>query len=102
MGGPPEDSDPAIDWPEGEKTELDKTVVRPVSEVITAPHDIAAIAGSVEAEISIAREEGCRSCYGEGQEDAIGAFRLVFRRHGMSDEEIMLTVREARGKLTRL
>ena len=103
MGGPPDDSDPAIlDWPEGEKTELDKTVVRPVSDVITAPHDLAAIAGSVEAEIAAAREDACRSCFGEGQRDAVSAFALTFRDEGLTEEEIKNILLTVEGKLTRL
>jgi hypothetical protein len=97
-----EDDDPARDWPEDAKTELDKTVVRPVSEVITAPHDIAAIAGSVEKEIAAAREDACRGCYAEGQEDIRSALRSVLLLRGLTNDETAHVVQAVWQMRTRL
>lgn len=95
MSPPPHDdnTDPAIDWLSGAKT---------ISETRadTAPHDLGKLA--LQIEVAKAREDSCRSCFGEGQEDAISAFMLVFREHDMTDEEIAHTVLAARQKLTRL
>lgn len=96
------DDDPILDWDESAKTQLDVTAVRPVSEVITAPHDLAAIAGSLEGEIAAAREDACKSCYGEGQRDAVSAFMLVFLEHGLTEDEIKNILLAVEGKLTRL
>ncbi len=98
-----EDDERAAEWNgEDAKTELDKTVVRPVSDVITAPHDLAVIAGSVEAEIAAAREDACRSCYSEGQRDAVSAFMLIFVENGLTQDEIKNVVLKAEGRMTRL
>ena len=82
-----EDEERAAEWEQAGKTELDKTAVRPVSDVITAPHDLAAIAGSIETEISKARDEACRLCWGECQADAIAALRSILLERGLTNDE---------------
>lgn len=96
------DDDPAADWPEEAKTQLDVTAVRPVAEVITAPHDVAAIAGSLEAEIAAAREDSCRACWSEGQNDTLDALKSVLLERGLTNDETANVVLMVRGRLTRL
>lgn len=96
---PDEDDDPAKDWSEGDPTALDRTVVA-TTDPITAPHDLTAIAH--EAEIEKARDDACRTCFTEGQEDALGALRSVLLARGLENEPTAHLVLAVRQQLTKL
>jgi hypothetical protein len=94
-----DDGDPEHEWDDA-RTILDAIVV-PVADPVTAPHDLQALPG-FEVGRSKGKDEGCRACWSEGQEDALGALRSILLERGLTNEEAAHLVLLVRGRLTSL
>jgi hypothetical protein len=100
--GTDENDDPAAEWGDGAKTELNATVVAEARDPITAPHDLAALASSPEALSERALDKRFAATYAEGQEDALGSLRNVLLSKGLTNEETAHIVLAVRLGLTKL
>jgi hypothetical protein len=79
---PPDDEN--HDFDENARTTLDATVVA-ATEPVTAPH--ATLSAEIDRAFEAGREQGFRTGYGEGHDDALGALRHVLLMRGLTNEE---------------
>lgn len=96
--------DAAIEWAESQPTTLDpgqfvEAIDAEASEQVTKPHALAPI---IEEARAAGVEAGCRNCYAEGQEDAIGALKSLMLEKGAANDEVAATVAHVRLRLTKL
>lgn len=94
---PPDDVD-AAEWKKAPVTVLDVVPITEASEPITKPHEV--LAKDVDRAYESGREQGCRTCYKEAQDEAIAAFESVFRSKGLTDDEVTAVVAAARELMT--
>lgn len=102
MRPPPDDDDPAGDWPDADPTILDGAFLEPVADPVTAPHDLAALAASPEAAPERSLDARFAAVYAEGQEDTLGALRSVLLERGLTNEETAHLVLLVRSRQTAL
>jgi hypothetical protein len=95
-----DDDDPEQEWSDAPATVLDGAPVVE-SGSVTAPHDVQALPG-FDVGRARGKDEGCRACWTEGQEDALGALRHVLLERGLTNDETAHLVLAVRGRLTSL
>ena len=78
------DDESIHDWDENARTQLDKTAVAP-TDPVTAPH--ATLSAEIDRAFEAGREQGFRTGYSEGHDDALGALRHVLLMRGLTNEE---------------
>lgn len=77
---------------------LDAVVEAPIEDV-TKPHDLAPV---LEEARLRGRDEGCRACYEEGQEDALTALRSLLYEKDTPEDEVLAVVAAVRARLVKL
>lgn len=102
MAGRPDDSDASLEWePDAAPTVLDADVVEELAlESVTAPH--ATLSAEVDRAFEAGREQGFRSGYPAGHEDALGSLRNVLLARGLTNEETAHLVLLVRSRQTAL
>ena len=68
-------------------------------EEITKPRDLAPV---LEEARMRGRDEGCKACYSEGQEDALIALRSLLYEKGTPDNEVEPILAEVRARFVKL
>lgn len=87
----PNDDDPADDWKNAPITPLDGQIT-PAS----------GIDGVIEEARKRGHVDGCRTCFPEGQNDAVQSFAKIMRRHGLTETEIVHIVAAAREQMRKV
>lgn len=94
--------DPVLEWGD-DPTLLDSgqfvQAIEADSDQITKPNAIAPMLEDARAK---GHEEGCRSCYSEGQADALIALRSLLLEKGATNDHAAHVIAAVRQRLTKL
>lgn len=99
-----ENDDRESEWSNDSPTVLDggaltEAVPEEFSDQVTRTNDIAPV---LEEAHKSGVEQGCSTCYEEGQEDAIAALKSLMFETGSANDEVAATVAHVRLRLTKL
>lgn len=90
--------DPNDDFESAPPTVADAVPIAEAPEPVTRPHQV--LARDVDRAFESGREQGCKTCYQEAQDEAVAAFEVVFRSKGLTEDEIAAVVATARALMT--
>jgi hypothetical protein len=91
--------DPADEWSDPDPTISTGAPLVIPSEEVTRPNDL----GPVLEEARLrGRDEGCKACYEEGQDDALIGVRAFLISEGATEERIEVVLAGARQRFTKL
>ena len=99
-----EKDDKDAEWGNDDPTVLDgskpvEAVPEEFSDQVTRANDLAPV---LEEARERGVEQGCKTCYAEGQEDAISALRSLMLERGASNKSVAATIAHVRLRLTKL